>query len=297
MTDLTPHHLAVPDEFQAVLDLVRTSRGFDAAGYCPAVLETRIQSRMAASGIAGYGDYLRLLATAPAELDLLLESLTIKVSSFFRDPLAFEYLNVFVLPSLLAGKAATGDGSLRVWSAACANGEEPYSVAILLHELARHDVTAAEAILFATDIDPKALSQAHAALYPAASLANVRHGLLESAFTPEGESFRVRPAIARRVRFSVHDMLDRRSVAPAESVFGTFDLVLCRNLLIYFQPDYQEFICEKLYRSLAGGGYLLLGSTEILPEPWSGRFRRVTDCCPLYRKPGRAGGGRGSSYR
>ena len=296
----TPHianHEAAPEKIQALLEFVRTARAFDAAGYCPAVLATRIQSRLAATGLTG-GDYLRRLASSPAEVDLLVASLTIKYSLFFRDPLAFDYLGEVLLPTLLAEKAAVGGGGLRLWSAGCAYGEEPYSLAILLHELARYHPTAADAILFATDRDEQSLAQARAALYPATSLTNIRHGLLATAFAPEGESFRVLPAIAGRVRFSVHDLLNRRSAAPAESVFGSFDLILCRNVLIYFEPDYQSFICEQLYRALAAGGCLLLGRTETLPSPWAGRLRRVTDCCALYRKPGRtrvategAGGG------
>jgi chemotaxis methyl-accepting protein methylase len=298
MTLRPANHAAAPDEIQAILEFVRTARGFDAAGYCLAVLATCVQSRLAATGVAGDGEYLRLLATAPAELDLLVAALTIKFSSFFRDPLAFDYLHESLLPALLTEKAAAGDGGLRVWSAGCAHGEEPYSLAILLHDLARHYPAAAEAILFATDRDEPALALARTAIYPAASLANVRHGLLATAFAPEGESFRVLPAIAGRVRFSVHDLLNRRSAAPAESVFGSFDLILCRNVLIYFEPSYQSFICEQLYRALAAGGCLLLGRTETLPSPWSRRLRRVTDCCALYRKSERtravtenAGGG------
>ena len=284
MRDVTPTGGPAAGGIEDVLARVRAARGFDAAGYCPSVLETRVRSRLAAAGAADYGDYLRLLAAAPAELDLLVEALTLKVSSFFRDPLAFEYLAEALLPAILAEKAAAGDRSLRVWSAGCATGEEPYSVAILLHDLARRAPPALEMALFATDLDETALARAREALYPAASLANVRRGLLESSFIQQGEAYRLLPAIARLVRFSIHDMRDRRTAAPADSVFGSFDVILCRNLLIYFETEYQAIICEKLWRSLVVGGYLLLGQTETLAAPWQGRFRQVTDCCRLYRK-------------
>jgi chemotaxis methyl-accepting protein methylase len=266
------------------------ARGFESAGYCPAVLEARIGSRLSAVGVAGYDDYLRVLETSKIELDFLAEALTIKVSSFFRDPFVFEYLNEFVLPAILAEKAATGDRSVRIWSAGCANGEEPYSIAILLHELIRRENFIPEVAIFATDIDEKALGRGREALYAAAGLDNVRRGLLKSSFLREGDLFRVLPAIARTVGFSRHDMLDQRTASPAESVFGTFDLILCRNLLIYFLPDYQEIIFGKLHRSLAAGGYLLLGRTETLPESRRGCLYRVNECTPLYRKPARGGG-------
>jgi chemotaxis methyl-accepting protein methylase len=291
MPHLISNHPAQLDELRAVLQFIRTTRGFDATGYCPSVLAARIRGRLLAAGVASADEYVRRLVETPAEADLLVEALTIKVSHFFRDPLAFEYLRERVLPVLLARTTVVpGEPGLRVWSAGCAHGEEPYSLAILLHELLQQNGSGLEPVLFATDVDAPALAQAQAAFYPAASLANVRHGLMAAAFLPAGAGFRVRPEVAARVRFSVHDMLDPRSAAPAESVFGSFDLILCRNLLIYFQPDYQAIICEKLFRALAPGGFLMLGSTENLPAPWSARFRRVTDCCSLFQKPPRKAG-------
>lgn len=267
-----------------ILEFARAERGFESAGYCPSVMETRVQSRLAAAGVSGHQDYLQLLRSSPCELDLLIEALTLKVSSFFRNPVAFEYLREAVLPAILMKKAARGEKCVRVWSAGCACGEEPYSVALLLHALALGQHRAAEATLFATDIDEKALARGREALYPAESLASVPYGLATTCFQREGDHFRLLPSVARAVSFSAYDMLDRRTNSPADSVFGTFDLILCRNLLIYFQPEYQDIIVGKLYRSLAVGGYLLLGQTEMLPEEWQGRLRRVTDCCRLYRK-------------
>lgn len=281
---------ATLEDVLGILEFVRSERGFDPTGYYPAVLATRVQNRITATASANAWEYLRRLKSDSQELDTLVASLTIKYSMFFRDPLAFEYLREVLLPALLERKASAGGGALRIWSAGCAFGEEAYSLAILLHELARQFPAADNALLFATDRDEQALAQAAEARYPAASLENVRHGLIESVFVKEGEQFRVIPAVARRVRFSVHDMLDRRSAAPAESVFGSFDLILCRNVLIYFEPNYQSFICEQLYRSLVAGGCLLLGRVEKLPPPWSGRFQQTTECCPVYRKPERSSG-------
>ncbi len=267
-----------------VLEFVRLSRAFDSTGYCLSVIEKRVEGRLRATGASGYEGYLRLLESSPAELGVLVESLTIKVSSFFRNPLAFEYLGERILPAIFAAKERSGDRSFRAWSAGCAGGEEPYSLAILLRELGRRRNLDLDIAIFATDVDEKALARGREALYPARSLENVRQGLVSSAFTCEGGSFRVTPEVAGPVRFSVHDMLDRRTAAPAESVFGTFDLILCRNLLIYFDAGSQEIIFRKLYRALADGGYVVLGRTETLSGVWQGRLRRVTDCCSLYRK-------------
>jgi chemotaxis methyl-accepting protein methylase len=243
------------------------------------------------TGAAGLAAYLRLLQEDPAELGALVEALTVKVSSFFRDPLAFEHLAELVLPELLARKAAARDPSLRLWSAGCATGEEPYSLAILVHEALRREPSPPAVTILATDLDERALARARAGRYPASALANVRHGLVAAAFEPDGDGFRVADHLARAVTFAVHDLLDPRAGAPAESVFGSFDLVLCRNVLIYFEPAWQEFACERLYRSLAPGGHLLLGRTESLPGPWAGRFRRAPGLRALHRKPARAPAG------
>ena len=270
-----------------VLDYVRRARGFGPAGYCPAVLAARLGTRLDASGATSLAGYLRRLQEDPAELDALVEALTVKVSAFFRDPLLFELLAEEILPEMLARKAAAGDRSLRVWSAGCATGEEPYSVAILLQDLLRREASPPTVTILATDVDAAALQRARGALYGEAAVANVRHGLLAAAFEPQDGGWRVADPIARAVTFAVHDLLDPRTAAPAESVFGSFDLVLCRNVLIYFETAWQEAACERLYRSLVDGGVLALGRTESLPGPWAGRFRGVPGSRSLHRKAAR----------
>lgn len=274
-----------------VLDFVRRARGFRADGYCLSVLEARVRGRLLVVGADGFSEYRAILEASPPEVDALVEALTVKVTGFFRDPFVFEYLAEFVLPPLVAARSVAKEKGLRVWSAGCASGEEPFSVAILLRDLARRENVPPEVTVFATDVDEAALARGRQGLFPARSVANVRHRLLASYFRPEGDSFRVVPEIAALVRFSVHDMLDLRTAAPAESVFGTFDLVLCRNVLIYFDALSQGVIFEKLNRSTAPGAYLLLGRTETPPEIWRRRMRRVADCPGLLRKPeGEMGG-------
>ncbi len=279
--------LSQGQDVASVLEVVRRSRGFDPTGYCPGVLASRVQSRLEATGLGEMSAYRRKLETEPAELEALVDALTVKVSGFFRDPLAFELLLEQVLPELLVQKAAARDPSLRIWSAGCATGEEAWSLAILIDELLRRESSPPAVTILATDIDRRALERARQARYPAGALANVRHGLVATAFEPDGEALRVTGPVAGLVTFAVHDLLDPRTTTPAESIFGSFDLVLCRNVLIYFEPAWQEFACEKLYRALAPGGHLLLGRTESLPGPWAARFRRVPGLRYLHRKPTR----------
>lgn len=267
-----------------ILDYLLEKRGFDFSGYHPAMLERRIGQRLAATSSKDFGDYLCCLQRNAPELDRLLDVLTINVSRFFRDTLTFELIADRILPAMVRDKIQARDHSLRVWSAGCARGEEPYSLAIIIHELLRKEEVAMNLHLFATDIDGGALVDAGGALYPLSSVENIKHRLLTKYFTPEGISFRLMPEIKERVTFSLYDMLDKKHGVPPESVFGNFDLVVCRNLLIYFNTEYQETIFEKLYHSLANHGYLILGEAEAPTMTYRRHFSRVLDFSPIYRK-------------
>ena len=267
-----------------ILDYLLEKRGFDFSGYHPAMLERRIGQRLAATSSKDFGDYLCCLQRNAPELDRLLDVLTINVSRFFRDTLTFELIADRILPAMVRDKIQARDHSLRVWSAGCARGEEPYSLAIIIHELLRKEEVAMNLHLFATDIDGGALVDAGGALYPLSSVENIKHRLLTKYFTPDGISFRLMPEIKERVTFSLYDMLDKKHGVPPESVFGNFDLVVCRNLLIYFNTEYQETIFEKLYHSLANHGYLILGEAEAPTMTYRRHFSRVLDFSPIYRK-------------
>lgn len=267
-----------------VLDHLLHVRGVDFACCHPSMLERRIGQRMAAAGCVDLVQYHERLLADPTELDALLDAVTIKFSRFFRDPLTFELLAERVLPDLVLNKLRRRDASLRVWSAGCAMGEEPYSVAILLREVLARENGAMSLHIFATDVDQRALNTAKEAVYRSESLENVRYGHVARHFDAEGEAFRLHDEIRGLVSFSIHDILDRRHRVPAESIFGNFDLVLCRNLLIYFNAESQIRIFERLHQALVPGGWLVLGEVEAPPPQYRSRFERVLDICPVYRK-------------
>jgi chemotaxis protein methyltransferase CheR len=267
-----------------IIDYLLERRCFDFSGYHPAMLERRIDQRLTATACKDFGEYLFCLQENPDELDRLLDVITINVSRFFRDTLTFELIADRLLPAISREKALSSDHSLRVWSAGCARGEEPYSLAILIHELLRKEEVSMNLHLFATDIDNRALKDARKALYPLSSVENIKHRLLTKYFTPDGASFRLVPEIKKRVSFSLYDMLDKKHSVPPETIFGNFDIVLCRNLLIYFNIEYQEMIFSRLYHSLANHGYLILGEAEAPTIKYQRHFSRVFDFSPIYRK-------------
>ena len=282
------------EKLRPILKHLKTKRGFDFSGYRPSMIERRLMQRFSATGCKDRASYLQYLEGHPDELDRLVDALTINVSRFFRNALTFEYLARKILPLIVREKMRLRDHSLRVWSAGCSFGEEPYSIAILIKELFDEKDLGLNLNIFATDIDKGALKTAEAAVYPFDSIRDVKYGLLKRYFTPvraqagNGEKteefFQLVQEIRDMVSFSPYDMIDKRSYAPPESIFGGFDMVLCRNLLIYFNMEYQDTIFDKLYRSLSNNGYLILGNAEIPAMKYQRHFRRVDALCHVYQK-------------
>lgn len=271
-------------ELEKILSYLNQKRGFDFSGNRPAMIERRISKRLAATQSTNFNDYLNYLKIHPQELDSLIDVLTINVSRFFRNTLTFEYIADRVLPAIITQKTGTLDHSLRVWSAGCSTGEEPYSVAILINELIKNQELNLNLNIFATDIDEGALKKAQAGVYPFESIKSIKYHFLKKYFTIDDESYTLNSEIKELVSFSVYDMLDKKTYVPPESVFGNFDLVLCRNVLIYFQTEYQDTIFDKLYRSLSKKGYLVLGEAEVPKIKYQRYFVKENECCHIYQK-------------
>lgn len=262
-----------------ILSFLTARSGEDFNSYARTLAGKRIAERARRLGVARLADYLDLLRCDPAEPELLGRMLRIRFSCFFRDPLQFEFLGGVILPAMLEDRRAP----LRAWSAACACGEEPYSLAVMLDEAGQLGAGPA-AQIFATDVAEDALEEARRGSYQAESLAGVTLKRLGQYFVRAGSEYRVVEALARMVTFSRHDLLDRRTYVPPESLFGGFDLVLCRNFLMYLAPDAYLRVFDKLFRSLNPGGVLMLGKAETVPERYAGHLERVVDFGQIYRK-------------
>jgi chemotaxis protein methyltransferase CheR len=267
-----------------ILNYLHVQRGVDFSGYRISLIERQLKQRFSSTGCHDTAQYLDYLKSNPYELDSLLEILTIHVSCFFRDTLTFEYIADKILPEIVNNKKESNDRSLRVWSAGCSMGEEAYSAAILIHELLEKESLNFDFHIFATDIDEKILLKATRATYPFESVSGVKFGLLKKYFGIKEDVFQLIPKIRDSVSFSIYDILDKKTIVPSESVFGSFDLVFCRNLLIYFDPEHQEEIVRKLYRSLSKNGFLVLGGAEIPPAKYKACLSKVIACCHIYQK-------------
>jgi two-component system CheB/CheR fusion protein len=242
-------------EEQTIKDLVHElaeERGFDLRGYKFTTLERRVRRRMHQLNLGSYKEYLDYIRGDHNETDKLLDTVLINVTRFFRDVQAWDALAQEVLPALFKNKPP--GSSLRIWCAGCATGEEPYSVAILLCELLKEKVKDYEIKIYATDIDEGALNIARRGEYTAESLRGMPPEIKTRYFTGE-PTFRVTGGVRRMVIFGRSNLL---SDAPISHV----DLLLCRNVLIYFDATAQTDILKRLQYALNDGGFLFLGKSE-----------------------------------
>ena len=272
------------NDINSILNYLKKNRGFDFTGYHDTMVERRVNQRLSDIKCKNYKEYLRLIQKQPDELDHLIDLLTINVSRFFRNTLTFEYIADRIFPVVFSKKDKGDSNSIRVWSAGCSYGEEPYSIAILINEFIKKENLKLNVNIFATDIDKAAIKKAEQAAYTYESIKSVKYRLIKKYFIMKDKSYRLNPEIKNLVNFSLYDILDKKSYAPPESIFGDFDMVLCRNLLIYFKTEHQLIIFDKLYRSLKKGGYLVLGEAEIPIMKYQRSFKKVNECCNIYQK-------------
>lgn len=258
-----------------ILAAARERSGVDFGCYRPATLERRVQSRMLTVSARTYREYLRRLGDDPGEIDLLLQRLTIKVSRFFRNPKAFRRLQDI----LRERRAAEPREPLRIWSAGCGRGEEPYSLAMLLRELPG---PAPAGSVCATDVDRSALDAARAGRYPAQALEEMPPALRSRYMVDSGHArltYRVADAVASLVTFLPHDL----TTAPAPPLDGGFHLICCRNVLIYLRPPAQRRVFDLLLAGLAPGAHVCLGRAELPPNALLSQVATVDRVARVFR--------------
>jgi two-component system, chemotaxis family, CheB/CheR fusion protein len=260
--------------FEALLNYMRDSRGFDFTGYKRTSLIRRVRHRMDAAGIETYEEYLDVLQARSDEFAALFNTILINVTAFFRDPPAWEVLKAEVIPALLAGRGPTDP--IRLWSAGCASGQEAYSLAMLLAEAVGPDEFRQRVKIYATDIDEDALSDARAASYDARAVESVPPDLRERYFEHAGGRYVFRKDLRRAVIFGRNDLVKD---APISRV----DLLVCRNALMYLNADTQRNVLSRLHFALAPHGTLFLGHAEMLLSH-SDRFAPLDLKNRIFRK-------------
>jgi len=244
-------------DFRALMEKITRDRGFRCFSYKDKCLRRRVAVRMRAKGTESYSEYAGILDTDQQEYDRLHRVLTINVTKFFRNWDAYAVVEQRVIPQLWE----RSDRQLRIWSAGCASGEEAYSVAILMHAHARTTGNLERlggTSIVGTDIDGHVLCDAERALYPESALGDTPERLRTEYF-PGADGLReMLPDVKRMVTFEQADLLQ------APPPFESAHLILCRNVIIYFEREAQEALFREFHRVLAPGGFLVLGKVESL---------------------------------
>lgn len=233
-------------DYEGFCRLVRTNTGLDLSAYKRTQMERRIRAMSERAGIDNLLMFWKHLAQDPAEVRQFLDRVTINVSEFMRNPEKFDELRTTILPELLRARR-----SLLIWSAGCSYGAEVYSLKILLHQLG----TGVNHRLLATDIDTGILAKAREGVYCDDDLKNVPDALRKRYFTPVEKKHHVAEVLREGVEFKKQDLLH-------DAYPTNVDLILCRNVVIYFTEETKSRLFAQFYQALRPGGYLLVGSTE-----------------------------------
>jgi chemotaxis methyl-accepting protein methylase len=264
--------------FGALARQIARTSGFTLEAYKDKCIRRRIAVRMRACGVHTYDDYRALLDRSPVELERLRDALTINVTRFYRNAETWNLIRRDLLPPLLEGRRP----EIRVWSAGCASGEEPYTLAVLAADhldRAGRGEALARLIIDATDIDRASLERARAACYRGEGLTELPDDLARPYFEAAGHERRVIERVRRRVQVR---QLDLSREPPLRS---DYDLILCRNVMIYFDRPMQERLFQTFADALVPGGYLVLGKVETLFGAARDRLILIDPRERVYRRP------------
>lgn len=255
----------------AAVVLLRTTTGVDFGQYKRPTFERRLQRRMVLGQIESPPDYVRYLRDHPEEVQALYRDVLISVTRFFRDPDAFEAIKSVVLPAITQQKA---EGSIRIWVAGCATGEEVYSLAICVLEFLEEHTSQIPVQLFGTDISEDAIALARAGLYHTSQVADVSPERLRRFFVQGDGTYQVCKRVRELCVFARHNLL-------ADPPFSQMDLVSCRNVLIYFLVPAQKRVLTTFHYSLKTSGFLFLGPSES-PGSAADLFNQVNPKTKLF---------------
>ena len=234
-------------EFERFIEKIHKKSGLDLSQYKRKQMERRIRSLMKSNNIDNLEDYFLLLDRSKEHYDKFTDHLTINVSEFFRNIAQWDYLRNTIVPRLVANT-----DSLKVWSAGCSTGEEPYTLAIMLSETLG---ATKKFSIHATDLDREVLRKANLGIYNERALANVDNKLIDKYLEKNGTTFVVKDILKKHINFRQHNLLK-------DSFETNYDLILCRNVVIYFTEETKFELYKRFNTSLKTGGVFFTGNTE-----------------------------------
>jgi chemotaxis protein methyltransferase CheR len=239
------------NDYQKFIENIKRKTGIDLAQYKEAQMKRRLTSLYEKRGLKNFREFFQAMEKDEALFHEFLDRMTINVSEFYRNAKRWEVLEKKILPKLFEQNRR-----LKIWSAACSTGEEPYTVAMILSKY----VPLAHVSILATDIDENAIARAKAGLYTERSLQEIPEEMKKKFFKKEGMYYQIDEKIKRAVTFKKHNLL-------ADPFGRQFDLIVCRNVLIYFTEEAKQQLYHKFNQALRPGGILFVGSTEQIFNP------------------------------
>lgn len=251
--------------------------GKDLSNYRLNTLKRRISLRMAALRMQSMNEYLSYLNREPEEIEKLLDSVTIHVTEFFRDPDVFDSIAKIVLPEILERKRLVCDSAIRIWSAGCATGEEAYSLAMVALEFVRINNLEIAVEIYGTDISKEACRVARQGIYDRGKLGKIPLEFRERYLEPHPAGFRVNSHLRRTVHFATNDLFK-------DPPYSDLDMIVCRNVIIHFDHAVRNEVLMRFYGALAPAGLLILGKSEAITGSAASRFELVDARTKIYRR-------------
>jgi chemotaxis methyl-accepting protein methylase len=245
-----------------VTELLIQLQGFDASKYDDSFLSKSLEKRISDTHCDSKEAYYTYLQQSSIEAQQFINSLSVCYSEFFRNPLTFSVLERVILPSIIVRKAKSKQKEVRFWSAACASGQETYSLSMLLNEYANSNGEKISFRIFATDHSEQEIQVAMSGQYSLADLNNLSIKRLNKWFTVQGDKYIIKDELKANIDFSGFDLFSEQFSSPPTSIFGDFDLIVCANLLFYYKREYREKIITRMSHCLSENGFLVTGETE-----------------------------------
>ncbi|HEX9023332.1 MAG TPA: protein-glutamate O-methyltransferase CheR [Geobacteraceae bacterium] len=276
------------EEFRLIRDLVYSHCGLFFDNDSKYLLEKRLGKRLSTHNLPGYREYYHLLRynrVKDQELSDIMDILTTNETYFFREAFQLKAFTDEIMPELIAEKEKKGERTLRIWSAGCSSGEEPYTIAMLLLEMGCCNGWRVEIV--GTDISHRVLQLARRAVYGKASFRATEEGYIRRYFQEQDGGFKIADAVRELVTISHLNLFDQNRLA----LLGRMDVIFCRNVIIYFDHAAKKRVVEIFYRMMREGGYLLLGHSESLMNISTAFTLRHLKNDMVYQKPRSTGGG------
>jgi len=260
-------------EFKYLLNKISSLTRINLSQYRESYIKRRIDLRMKLKGEYSYARYAKLIENDNNEMKELMNVLTVNVTEFMRDKTPFDFFRKKLLPEIVKRKSKAKSRLLRIWSAGCSYGEEPYSIAISISEELGNDWNVS---IYATDIDLKCLESARRGIYKKEQLNNLSRNEIFKYFIKINGEYEVIDSIKKQIRFKRHDLTSEGPISRY------FDVIFCRNVMIYFNEKQKFKIFSDFYQALIKNGYLIIGKSETLHPDFKNKFKPISLSNKIY---------------